>query len=651
MKIILSLLSFLFFKSSLFSQADDPCNAQNLPVNSACSYTSGDITSAFSSPNISGSYSGCSYSGTDKVEWLVMIVPPSGQINITLNSPSSNSAFAAFTITNPCAGPPPTGITQIGTCQTVATAGTGSLNLSGLTSGTSIYVAVYRANGSTMTFDICAVDPNPLQTNDDPCAPTPIVTNGPCVNGDNSGSTTTTNPTNPPCAAFSGQDTWYSVVVPSGGAINISTTSGSMTDGGMAAYQLQSGNCTSGNYTILGCDDDSGPGLMPQLNLTGLVAGSTVYIRMWDYAGGTGTFQICVVTPPPPPPPGSNDCAGSIPVCNTSSFAVNVNGPGNNDFASAGNDDGCLSGEHQSAWFNFQIASSGIVNFTIQPVGSTDYDFAVYGPVTDCNNLGSPIRCSFDAPCSDYLTLGGGCYDTGLSTDPSVTANSEGALGIGYVDNLTFNNGNVGDSYYILIDNWSQDFLGFTLDWTGTTAALDCSVLPVDYLAAWGEHKNNSNIIHWNVNVESNIFRYEIKKLENEQWITIGIVNPLGNNQTYHFTDNIINDENSLYLVSAYDYDNKFFNTNFIEINSEISNERMLISPNPFSDHIELTLSQDVLNCIDIIEFLNVNGEVVCTYNVSSYNTSNGLKLTTSNLPSGIYLIRAGNIVKYAIKQ
>ncbi len=61
-------------------------------------------------------------------------------------------------------------------------------------------------------------------------------------------------------------------------------------DGGLAVYQ---GTCNS--MTEIGCDDDaSNNGLMPMLDLSGLVIGQTLYIRVWGNSGSTGTFQLCV---------------------------------------------------------------------------------------------------------------------------------------------------------------------------------------------------------------------------------------------------------------------------------------------------------------------------------------------------------------------
>ncbi len=164
----------------------------------------------------------------------------------------------------------------------------------------------------------------------------------------------------------------------------------------------------------------------------------------------------------------NNDCVNATPICDNSTFADNSFGPGVNDFASANNNPDCLLlNEHQSAWYYIEIAVGGTLAFDLAPVAGAgeDYDFAIFGPDVPCNNLGTPIRCSYaDAFCL-Y------CPSTGLGN--GTTDFSETAFGDGYVAEI---NALTGQSFYILIDNWLATSQGFSLTWTGT-AVLDCSIV------------------------------------------------------------------------------------------------------------------------------------------------------------------------------
>lgn len=99
----------------------------------------------------------------------------------------------------------------------------------------------------------------------------------------------------PGCANYLGGDVWFKVTVPASGHLIIDTDEGVITDGGMAIY---SGSC--GSLTLIECDDDDSPnGLMPKIDISGLTAGSTIYIRVWEYGNNNnGTFSICAYDPP-----------------------------------------------------------------------------------------------------------------------------------------------------------------------------------------------------------------------------------------------------------------------------------------------------------------------------------------------------------------
>ena len=166
-----------------------------------------------------------------------------------------------------------------------------------------------------------------------------------------------------------------------------------------------------------------------------------------------------------------NDCATtSIEICSNSSINVTPNGPGINDFLPPGNDDGCLSGEHFSTWIIFSFNSltppGSLIEFTITPTSFADYDFAIYGPNYDCNNLGSPVACSYAAGNS-ITGLGMGATDT-----------SEDAGGDGFVAPITVN---PNETFIMIVDNFSSNGVAFDLTWGGSAAPfLQCCPLSVD---------------------------------------------------------------------------------------------------------------------------------------------------------------------------
>ena len=108
-------------------------------------------------------------------------------------------------------------------------------------------------------------------------------------------SSNTTTESTPSCASYTGEDVWFKVVVPQYiNSLDFDAQTGDITDAGMSLYRG-----TIGSLIEIQCDDDnSANGLMPFISRTDFTQYETIYIRVWEYGGGTtGTFKISVTTP------------------------------------------------------------------------------------------------------------------------------------------------------------------------------------------------------------------------------------------------------------------------------------------------------------------------------------------------------------------
>jgi hypothetical protein len=190
------------------------------------------------------------------------------------------------------------GSTDIGLDNLILESATGCLTPAGLSATTTTTTAAlsWIAGGSgTYTLH---------QVNDDCRGREPInvpVQYGTCVaqtSADNTAATNSAGVPAPTCANYQEKDIWFMVTVPASGAVTIQTlppTAGSnVIDTGLSVY---SGTC--GNLTQVGCDDDSNPtGAYSLLALTGRTPGEVLYIRVWEYGGGTtGLIAVCVTSP------------------------------------------------------------------------------------------------------------------------------------------------------------------------------------------------------------------------------------------------------------------------------------------------------------------------------------------------------------------
>lgn len=187
----------------------------------------------------------------------------------------------------------------------------------------------------------------------------------------------------------------------------------------------------------------------------------------------------------------SGDCRSAIPVCADAPISVLVDGGGAIDDFDP--DDirqtGCLEKgsissaniENNTSWFAFRALTNGRIGFDIQsePVGGSgpitaEWDFAVYGPDTDCASISDgtaqPIRCNYEVNNTGY---------TGIGVNPG-----NGQVGHEFVKGSqnTYDEWldiSEGEIYFIFINNYNTNFNGdpesYTLTFTGDTDALDCT--------------------------------------------------------------------------------------------------------------------------------------------------------------------------------
>ena len=156
------------------------------------------------------------------------------------------------------------------------------------------------------------------------------------------------------------------------------------------------------------------------------------------------------------------DCNSAIPVCQNV-YSTTTSYSGNGATQEIPNNTCLGSNELNSVWYTFTSSTAGNIAFNITPnVIGQDYDFALYNITgTNCSAIGSgaltPIRCNFSAT--------GGV--TGLSA--SGTNASEPASGSNQSTVLATT---VGQTYVLIISNYSSSANGYQLNFTPGTASI-----------------------------------------------------------------------------------------------------------------------------------------------------------------------------------
>ena len=237
-------------------------------------------------------------------------------VDVTLGAPSSCGVVTALTagsitgtgatisFTAPASGTSYT-VTYTpagGTATTVTPAPTASpVVLTGLTPGTTYTVSVTTncaagatSGAVTTTFSTPAVAP----ANDNCTAATVLPVAATCTPVNTTNTASTASPATvpaAPCGTAGGPDVWYALTVPASGALTVTTSASTNTTGRLTdtILQLYSGTCNALALIPNGCNDDFGTGFYSEVALIGLTPGTTIYARVFGFAGATGDFAIC----------------------------------------------------------------------------------------------------------------------------------------------------------------------------------------------------------------------------------------------------------------------------------------------------------------------------------------------------------------------
>ena len=201
----------------------------------------------------------------------------------------------------------------------------------------------------------------------------------------------------------------------------------------------------------------------------GLIIGQVYYIRISASNNNTGSFQLCVNNYFQPLQPGQ-DCGTVSILCGMEKFTqLNVSGSGTSNREAAGT---CLTVESNSAWYMWTAGKSGAFTFLITPTVTTnDIDWVLYdlGPGGTCAQAtaANAIRCAagsgVQCPANEtaYYITGLSMAETDLNEAPGCGAGQNGL--VRYVDMVA------GHNYALLVDNFSSNLNGFSLEFGGDT--------------------------------------------------------------------------------------------------------------------------------------------------------------------------------------
>ena len=163
----------------------------------------------------------------------------------------------------------------------------------------------------------------------------------------------------------------------------------------------------------------------------------------------------------------------------------------------------------------------------------------------------------------------------------------------------------------------------------GSPGIENSSSLPIRLISFSSLAQENAVILVWKTTTELNADKFEVQRMNNKTWSTIGFVKTSGENSTYQFVDDNANKGVNYYRLKMVDLDETFSYSKIIT--SEIKLSSPIVFPNPADDHIYLRGTALTANQVSLY---SITGKPV-------YKSPEAVKsIPVNNLSEGLYVLK-----------
>lgn len=170
--------------------------------------------------------------------------------------------------------------------------------------------------------------------------------------------------------------------------------------------------------------------------------------------------------------------------------------------------------------------------------------------------------------------------------------------------------------------------------------------LGVELVSFTGTAKNCTAVIDWETANERNIRAFILERSNGTKWTSLATIVAAGNTtttQNYGYTDEHMLAGKNLYRLKTVDISGSYKYSNMIVVNNNCTTATISVFPNPGNagDAVNITSnSPDEIN----YEITNVNGRAIASGSFTN-------QIQIKGLPSGIYLLHAGNATMNTVQK
>ena len=184
-----------------------------------------------------------------------------------------------------------------------------------------------------------------------------------------------------------------------------------------------------------------------------------------------------------------------------------------------------------------------------------------------------------------------------------------------------------------------DSFSGFGIGGTGGGA------LPIELLSFDAELNGDDVDVYWSVASQINNDYYSIhRSIDGYDWIEIGRIEGAGNSNSqmdYKFIDEDPYIGISYYKLKQTDFDGIFEEFPPVSVSYEVEIIGLLISPNPVTDILTLTMDGNLHNDLHVIRIFDSRGNVILRNNL--IGNLKDYQVDVSKLSDGMYIVKVKN--------